>query len=70
MKNHRETKDQAVPTPYQYAPDTPDKNTSLEDKVLTVVSLGTIISGGLACLASVGIGMSLVLLGTMVFAEL
>lgn len=35
----------------------------------TLFSLGTIVSGALACPASMGIGVSLVLIGTILFAE-
>jgi len=42
----------------------------LQSRLLRVVSLGTIISGALACLASVGVGMGLVLAGVTVLAEL
>ena len=41
-----------------------------EARFYRIVSLGTIITGILACLASVGIGMGLMLAGTMIFAEL
>ena len=36
----------------------------------TLFSLGTIVSGAWACLACVGVGVSLVLVGTILFAEL
>jgi hypothetical protein len=35
----------------------------------TLFSLGTIVSGAWACLASMGIGLSLVLIGTILFTE-
>ena len=41
-----------------------------ETRFYKIVSLGTIITGILACLASVGVGMSLMLAGTMILAEL
>ena len=40
-----------------------------ETRFFKIVSLGTIITGVLACLASVGVGMGLVLAGTMILAE-
>lgn len=70
MKTDRRTKDLPDHTPHRYPSYSSDKDTSFEDRFFTFVSLGAIVSGGLACLASVGIGMSLVLLGSMVFAEL
>jgi hypothetical protein len=36
----------------------------------TLFSLGTIVSGAWACLLCMGIGVSLVLVGTILFAEL
>lgn len=47
-----------------------EKDTDLEKKVFKIASLGTIVTGVLACLTSVGIGLSLIILGTMVFSEL
>jgi len=41
----------------------------LDDRVFRIASLGTIVAGLLACLASVGIGVGLILAGTIVFAE-
>ncbi len=70
MKTAQRIKDTTTHSPYRCIYDGSDESTTFEDKFLTVVSLGTIISGGLACLASVGVGISLVLLGSMVFAEL
>lgn len=70
MKNYQGTKDHTKCKPYLYASDRFGKGTSFENKFFTIVSLGTIASGSLACLASAGIGMTLVILGTMVLAEL
>jgi hypothetical protein len=70
MKTDQRAKNPTDPASSRYTSDTSEESTNFEDKVLTVVSLGTIFSGGLACLASVGIGMSLVLVGSMVLAEL
>ena len=42
---------------------------SFEDRVYRIASLGTVAAGLLACLASVGIGMTLILTGAMVFVE-
>ncbi len=70
MEKGRRTEDHKNRKPYWHAAYRSGNHASFEDKFFTVVSLGTIISGGLACLASVGIGMSLVLLGSMVLAEL
>ncbi len=41
-----------------------------EDRFYRVLSLGAIVSGALACMASVGVGMGLMLAGTVIFAEL
>ncbi len=46
------------------------KKVEFEDRFYTIVSLGTIATGILACLASVGIGLGLMLAGTMFLAEL
>jgi hypothetical protein len=46
------------------------KRVDFEDRFYRIVSLGTIVSGALACLASVGVGMGLMLAGTMILAEL
>jgi hypothetical protein len=43
---------------------------TFENCFFTLLSLGTIVSGAWICFASVGIGMSLVLVGTILFAEL
>jgi len=45
------------------------KARDIETRVVRVVSLGAIISGAAVCLASVGVGLSLMLLATMVFSE-
>ena len=42
---------------------------SFEDRVYKIASLGTVAAGLLACLVSVGIGMTLILTGAMVFVE-
>jgi hypothetical protein len=41
----------------------------LEERVIRVVSLGAIISGAAFCLSSVGVGLSLMLVATVVLAE-
>ncbi len=41
-----------------------------EDRVYRIASLSTVAAGLLACLASVGVGISLVLTGAMIFVEL
>ena len=46
------------------------KKLTFENCFFTLVSLGTIVSGAWACFACVGIGVSLVLVGTILFAEL
>ena len=46
------------------------KKLTFKNCFFTLVSLGTIVSGAWACFASVGIGVSLVLVGTILFAEL
>jgi uncharacterized membrane protein len=46
------------------------KEGDTEIRVVKIISIGAIISGALSCLASVSIGLSLVLLGTIVFSEL
>lgn len=45
------------------------KARDLETRVVRVVSLGAIISGAAVCLASVGAGLSLMLVATVVLAE-
>mgnify|MGYP006865085099 CR=1 FL=1 len=40
-----------------------------ETRVVRLVSVGAIISGAIACLSSIGVGLSLMLLATMVLAE-
>jgi hypothetical protein len=45
------------------------KNRVLKNCFFTLFSLGTIISGAWACPTSMGIGVSLVLIGTILFAE-
>jgi hypothetical protein len=47
-----------------------EKSTDLEKKIFKIASLGAIVTGILACLSSVGVGLSLIMLGTMVFSEL
>lgn len=47
-----------------------EKSTDLEKKIFKIASLGAIAAGALACLTSVGVGLSLIMLGTMVFSEL
>ena len=46
------------------------KKLTLKNCFFTLVSLGTIVSGAWACFVSVGIGVSLVLVGTILFSEL
>ncbi len=41
----------------------------LETRVVRAISLGTILSGAAVCLASVGAGLSLMLVATVVLAE-
>ena len=43
--------------------------TTFKNYFFTLFSLGTIVSGAWACLVSIGIGVSLVLVGTILFAE-
>ena len=45
------------------------KNRALKNCFFTLFSLGTIVSGAWACPASMGIGVGLVLIGTILFAE-
>lgn len=45
------------------------KARDLETRVVRVVSLGAIISGAAVCLASVSAGLSLMLVATVVLAE-
>ncbi|MBN1831392.1 MAG: hypothetical protein JW896_04710 [Deltaproteobacteria bacterium] len=45
------------------------KKLAFRDCFFTLFSLGTIASGAWACPTSMGIGMSLVLVGTILFAE-
>jgi len=47
-----------------------EKGIDLEKKIFKIASLGAIFTGALACLSSVGVGLSLIMLGTMVFSEL
>ncbi len=42
---------------------------SCEDRVYKMASLGTVAAGLLACLTSLGVGMTLILAGAMVFVE-
>ena len=46
------------------------KKLTFENCFFTLLSLGTIVSGAWVCFVSVGIGVSLVLVGTSLFAEL
>lgn len=46
------------------------RNRDLEQKVFRIASLGTIATGMVACVSSVTVGLSLILLGTVVFSEL
>jgi hypothetical protein len=48
----------------------PSRKIEPQIRLYKIVSLGAILSGVLACLASVGVGMSLMLAGTMILAEL
>jgi len=48
----------------------PTQNAGLEDRLLKIASVGTIISGLIACVASVGIGLGLLMAGVAVIAEL
>ncbi len=45
------------------------KELAFKNCFFTLFSLGTIVSGAWACLVSMGIGVSLVLVGTILFAE-
>jgi hypothetical protein len=45
------------------------KGSDMETRVVRIVSLGAIVSGAVACLSSIGIGLSLMLLATIVLAE-
>jgi len=47
----------------------PVKITDLESLIFTCLSLGTIVSGILVCFTSFAIGISLILLGGIVFFE-
>jgi hypothetical protein len=49
---------------------TTGKKLTIVNCLFTFVSLGTVVSGAWACFASVGVGVSLVLVGTIVFSEL
>jgi len=46
------------------------KSVDLEKKVFKIASLGAIVTGCLACLSSIGVGLGLIMLGTIVFSEL
>lgn len=46
-----------------------EKKVALKNCFFTLFSLGTIVSGAWACPVSIGIGVSLVLVGTILFAE-
>jgi len=45
------------------------KENDMESRVVRIVSLGAMISGAVACLSSIGVGVSLMLLATIVLAE-
>ena len=46
------------------------QDSGLEEKLLKIASAGTIISGLVTCLASVGVGLGLLMAGVAVFSEL
>ena len=46
-----------------------EKKLALKNCFFTLFSLGTIVFGAWACPVSMGIGVSLVLVGTILFAE-
>ena len=68
MTGKNDSKNTVPGTLTQKRPNRP-KKTDPETRFYRLVSLGTILSGVLACIASVGIGMGLMLAGTMIFAE-
>jgi len=45
------------------------RNAAFKNGFFTLFSLATIVSGAWACPSSMGIGVSLVLVGTILFAE-
>ena len=48
----------------------PTQNAGLEDRLLRIASAGTIITGLITCVASVGVGLGLLMAGVAVIAEL
>jgi hypothetical protein len=47
-----------------------ERRNDTETRVVRIVSLGAIVSGAAVCLASVGVGLSLMLVATVILAEL
>ena len=62
--------DQRPSAPRFIEPRKRSKKVDFEGRLYRIASLGAIVSGILVCLASVGAGMGLMLVGTVILAEL